>query len=126
LEEIEENATCIIYPHNTCLTRWQLFVSILLIYTAIAVPIKVGFGEQDSVEMILFDTAVDTCFLIDLVLQFFSALERPDGTYEIRHDKIAIRYLKLWFWIDFFSSVPTQILELINDDKAELGDVRLE
>jgi hypothetical protein len=108
------------------MTKWSLFISVLLIYTALAVPIKVGFAEKDGVEMILFDTFVDLCFLTDLVIQFFLAFERADGTYEIRHDKLAVRYLKMWFWIDFFSSIPTQILELIQDDKVEINDIRLE
>jgi hyperpolarization activated cyclic nucleotide-gated potassium channel 1 len=50
---------------------------------------------------------------------FFQAFERPDGTFETRHKPIAIKYLKLWFNIDFFSSLPFQLLELMPKDSGQ-------
>jgi hypothetical protein len=55
---------------------------------------------------------IDLCFITDIILTFFSAIERPDGMLEVRKKRIAIEYLKLWFWIDLVSSVPMQLLEL--------------
>jgi hypothetical protein len=66
LDEIKQEASCILFPYN--MNKWSLYISILLIYTALAVPIKVGFAEIDGIEMILFDTFVDCSFLADLVL----------------------------------------------------------
>ena len=95
--------------------KWNVWISILLVYTAMAVPIKVAFIEKESRNTIIFDTFIDTSFLIDCALQFFSAFERPDNQLEVRKSKIIKRYLSCWFWIDFFSSLPTQIIDLFMD-----------
>jgi len=106
---------CIILPNNKLMLRWNLWVSCLLIYTALAVPIKVSFQESDStVAEIIFDTCIDSFFLVDIVLMFFQAFERKDGVYELRHKYIAKKYLAIWFWIDLISSVPMQLLELVD------------
>ena len=92
---------------------WNAWVSLLLLYTAAMVPIKVSFWDKETLGWIIFDTITDCFFLTDLVLMFFQAYERKDGTFETRHKKIAWKYLKMWFWIDMFSSLPFQLLELM-------------
>ena len=84
-----------------------MLISFWLIWTAVYVPMKVGFGgDTTPISWIIFDTIIDTCFLIDVVLSFFTAIENKDGSYEVRKCRIAANYLKLWFWIDFLSSLP--------------------
>ena len=111
-----------ILPNNRCLMQWNLVVSILLLYTAFMVPIKVSFSDKESLGWIISDTIIDCVFLTDLILMFFQAYERKDGNYEVRHKKIAIRYLWPWFGIDLASSLPFQLLELVpKDDFARHG-----
>lgn len=62
------DAKCIIPPNNKVIMRWNLWVSALLIYTAIAVPIKVSFEEKATIAGIIFDTCIDACFLFDIGL----------------------------------------------------------
>ena len=69
-----KKAKCIIFPTNKRILGWNLFVSILLIWTAIAVPVKVSFEDHTKnqpMPELFFDTFVDFCFLCDIVLQFF-------------------------------------------------------
>jgi hypothetical protein len=93
----------------------------LLIYTAIAVPVKVAFVEKESVGTIIFDTFIDTSFLIDCVVQFFLPYERTINQLETRKSEIAKRYLSCWFWIDFFSSLPTQLMDLFMDTSKSMS-----
>jgi hypothetical protein len=53
--------------------RWSLWISVLLIYTALAVPVKVSFTDEGITPFneIMFDTGMDLCFLIDICLMFF-------------------------------------------------------
>jgi hypothetical protein len=67
LYKAHEN-NCIIMPDHKYILNWNIWISILLIYTAIAVPVKVAFVEKESVSTILFDTFIDASFLIDCVL----------------------------------------------------------
>ena len=61
--------------------------------------------------MILMECVVDVFFIIDIILTFFSAFEKHQHM-EIRHSKLAIAYLKFWFWIDLISAFPYQVFEL--------------
>lgn len=54
---------------------------ILLIYTAIFVPIKVAFIENSSNAMFVFDLMVDILFLSDIIVTFFSVAEDDRGNY---------------------------------------------
>ena len=79
---------------------------LLLVYTAIFVPIKVAFDALNSTPMFVFDLFVDAFFLTDVVLNFFSIIEDERGNYITKRSQIAINYCKGWFLIDFFTSIP--------------------
>ena len=49
---------------------------------------------------------MDVYFLVDLALNFFVGYF-DDGEFIVKKHPIAVRYLKSWFFIDFFSSVST-------------------
>ena len=57
-----------------------------------------------------------SAFLTDCALNFFTAYTEGDAEHGERLKevsglgKIACRYLKGWFWIDFFSSLPWDLL----------------
>ena len=61
---------------------------------------------------IIFDCFIDTFFITDVFLTFFTAIERNNEQFEVKHKEIAKNYLKSWFWIDSLSSIPVQLLEL--------------
>lgn len=86
-------------------------MSILLLVVAIYVPIKVAFEDDSTALGITIDFFIDSFFLIDIIMTFFTAIERRGGSLETRHAVIARNYLKLWFWIDLFATMPLQILE---------------
>ena len=103
----KQESSCIILPTSKFIIKWNIWISLLLIYTAVAVPVKVAFVESESIGTIMFDTWIDSSFLIDCIIQFFLAYERSNNKLETRKSEIAKRYLSAWFWIDFFSSLPT-------------------
>lgn len=90
---------------------------VLLVYTAIFVPIKVGFDALNSNGMFVFDLFVDIFFLADVVINFFAIVEDERGNYITSRSKIAKRYCKGWFFIDFFTSIPFQIAEKVSEGR---------
>ena len=74
-----EDAKCIILLENKHKIRWNLFIALLLIYTGIFVPMRVAYFDDAGLNMIIFECCVDACFILDLILTFFSAYERRDG-----------------------------------------------
>ena len=67
----------------------MIWISILLLYSAIFVPVKVAFYDDSSNFMIGLDFFIDACFLADIVLTFFSAYEKKDGSIEADKRQIA-------------------------------------
>jgi hypothetical protein len=52
---------------------------ILLLYTAIYMPFKIAFiDDENEVEQAL-DWTVDSLFFVDIVITFFSTYEEADG-----------------------------------------------
>jgi len=77
------------------------------------VPFKLSFiPPGDAVPFWdTFDTIVDILFITDLFVNFLSAYEKRDGTYESRPKMIAIKYLKSWFIVDFIACIPVDVFE---------------
>jgi hypothetical protein len=58
-------------------------------------------------EWILIYGFVDISFLFDIIFTFFTSYTDPITNLEITsHKKIAINYMKLWFWFDVLSILP--------------------
>ena len=101
-----KDAQGLILPSNMYKQGWDIFIMVLLMYTAIFVPIKVAFVTNSSNAMFVFDLLVDLFFLADIVFTFFSVAEDERGKFITKKSDIAIKYLKGWFFIDFFTSIP--------------------
>ena len=92
-------------PENNFKRTWNLIIALLLVYTAVFVPIRVAFFDEVSTFVLILETMVDSVFIADIVLTFFTAIEKLN-TIEVRHSKIASEYLKSWFWFDLVASIP--------------------
>jgi potassium channel len=101
-----QDAKNIIFPENKIKQRWDIFIAFLLIATAIYVPLRVSFFDQTTVVSLCFDFAFDFCFALDIVLTFFTAIQKRGGFYEHRHRFIAKAYMRSWFWVDLVCIVP--------------------
>lgn len=95
-----------IYPYNGTKTAWDLWIMLLLIYTALFVPYQVCFMDETSEGLFMFGLVVDASFLTDVVITFCTAYLDKGGKIIDHRGKIAKNYFKLWFWIDFISSIP--------------------
>jgi len=58
--------------------------------------------------LLVLDYFTDSLFLIDLVVNFISALELPNKTIETNPKRIALSYAKSWFPLDFMAIFPFQ------------------
>jgi hypothetical protein len=60
-------------------------------------------------------------FLIDLVLNFFSAYYDDEDDLIIDRTIIALRYLKSWFFIDFIAIIPFGAIASSTGDMSSLS-----
>lgn len=95
----------IIYPEDDWKGKWDLYITVILIFTCLSTPYLISF-EAETCGWIVANYTIDICFLIDIFFNFFQAYYNDDFKIEERHKKIAVYYLKGWFVIDVVAIIP--------------------
>ncbi|XP_021738013.1 potassium channel AKT1-like [Chenopodium quinoa] len=102
----------IIAPRDPRYRSWEMFLVLLVFYTAWASPFEFGFLQKPSIKVIaIADNIVNAFFAVDIFLSFFVAyLDKK--TYLLVDDKkkIAWRYLRTWFVFDTTSTIPSELV----------------
>eukprot|EP00924_Labyrinthula_sp_SR-Ha-C_P012616 maker-scaffold_10-snap-gene-12.10-mRNA-1 protein AED:0.45 eAED:0.47 QI:0/0/0/0.66/0.5/0.33/3/0/521 len=100
----------IIYPDNLAKNCWDLLMFFLVMYFAFSVPLELGFaGTQEHLneENIPLDNAFIALFTIDLLTNFFTAIQAQESDQLIvDYSAIASNYLSFWFWVDMLATIP--------------------
>ena len=101
----------------------MIVIMFLLIWTGIYVPYRLSFLDTVSVGVFSMECLMDGIFLIDIVLNFYTAYYDEANVLITNKKVIALKYLKSWFTIDLISryiyiyiliiffSLPFQILD---------------
>jgi len=90
---------------------WDILMMILLFYISLGLPYSLGFGQPQTLKDI--DGVLDFVFCFDILLNFRTSYVGSTDTTDtviLDGNKIALRYVKSWFFLDFFSSVPFDLL----------------
>jgi hypothetical protein len=122
----------IIHPQSLWKTIWNAVMLVVIISLSISVPYRIAFEEVALPAWVYIDTALDFLFIIDMILNFFTALENDNGDIIIDRKKIALLYLYSWFLIDLTSSIPITLIQHIitsqesnNDSQNNLVNLRI-
>ncbi|KAJ4831678.1 Potassium channel kat2 [Turnera subulata] len=114
----------IISPYNSRYRAWEMWLVVLVIYSAWISPFEFAFltYEKDDA-LFIIDNIVNGFFAIDIVLTFFVAyLDSQTYLLVDNPKKIAIRYISTWFIFDVCSTAPFQSLSsLFTNKSSELG-----
>ena len=101
-------------PNDKYKRIWNIFLVILVIYFSLVVPYRLAFDSvidpYTSTTLFVFENCLNFCFLIDIVLNFYTGYVLRSGAVEYQSDKIARRYLQSWFIFDVLSIIPFDIL----------------
>lgn len=112
----------VFHPYSTPRLAWDMWVVILLIYTALMVPFALAFqaavcGVHADTGSVILQWFVDSCFWFDILLNFRTAILDPNADnltqMQLVTDSriITKTYLKGWFWLDVMGSIPVQAIE---------------
>lgn len=101
----------IILPDSNVKRIWDAFVGLMVLYSVVVVPLRVGFDVPlETYTEALWEFIVDFVFISDMALTFFEGYITNDGELITNRSKIRTNYLKGWFIIDFLSSMPLDIV----------------
>lgn len=91
---------------------WDVFITFLLAYYAVAIPMAIAFEKfiiHIAVEIIL-----SCIFIIDIGFCFITAYDieygKNHGWIETRVEVISKRYVESWLFVDIISTIPLDII----------------
>ena len=98
-------------PQSTFKSRWDAVLAVLILYSVISIPYRMGLDVPAEGAWYWFDRAVDIMFGIDMIFSARTAYsEEQSDVYQTDSSKMLSNYLEGWFTIDFFSTVPIDII----------------
>ena len=107
---LESKADIVLLQDNSFKKIWDVIMIFLLLYVISYVPYATCFIQVDSDTFgaaQITDLIIDGFFFCDIIVQFISAYEDPvSGLPVVDMKKIAINYVKLWFFIDLVATIP--------------------
>ena len=106
---IFEGISGVLRQNDPRMSRWDLFIIILAFYNCFSIPFQTAFNPpvMDSVGFLVFNSCIDFCFFLDIVITFRTTYYDPNSGDEVFDKKtIATKYLKGRFTIDLLSTIP--------------------
>lgn len=101
---------CVLLPSSPRKHAWDMAIVVLILYTALVAPFRVGFGVEATGALVYVEAAMDIMFMLDVLLNFVSAYE-ADNEVVVDHRRIAAHYLRTWFLLDLVASIPFTLLD---------------
>ena len=96
----------ILNPEGRTVRYWSRFMSLLLIYTAIITPYRIGFIQQDDLTWSIVEYLVSLLFFIDLVMNCILPYYDKDKTLITAPKQIFLSYLFSWLVPDLLACLP--------------------
>lgn len=101
------------HPNHPYKMAFDNLIGVCIIYSCIAVPLKIGFDLTTTTASITINSIVDFFFALDIIAGFRTVYIDDEGA--IVHDmkKVAWRYATGWFLLDLVSTVPFDYIALL-------------
>mmetsp|Transcript_50667 Transcript_50667/g.133519 ORF Transcript_50667/g.133519 Transcript_50667/m.133519 type:complete len:690 (-) Transcript_50667:31-2100(-) len=116
----------IVTRESANLERWEMFMCVCLVETALMAPFEVAFLEPELWNFLFtLNRLIELAFLIDMIMCFCTAYDVPGQLAETRRSRIAINYIRHWFFIDLITVIPYDWISLYLDLGANIKLVRL-
>ena len=124
LERLELSRRGIVHPNSPFRSVWDMGLAMLVIYSIVVVPLRIGFEIESASDSAIFwfEVSIDFTFIIDIVINCRTAYITSDGALESRPRRILRHYALSWFAVDFISSIPIDLILLAVGDVG--GDSR--
>lgn len=79
-------------------------------YSATVLPYRIAFQDEISLGWEVFDYGIDGLYWFDLVINMFSSYYDDDNQIVTKRSVVIKKYLKTWFLIDLFCSLPIDLI----------------
>lgn len=106
---------------NWFATCWQCATFVGMIFVALITPIQVGLLQLRLDALFVVSIFIDLIFFVDMILQFITAYSRRTVRgveWEVRLNRIVPQYLKTWFFLDFITLIPFDLISMTSGQDA--------
>lgn len=101
---------------------WDITSLFFVLYCTFSVPYEMTFEPPKSPPASIVDMIVESFFIIEINLNFFTSYIDPNDGEEVCHPLfIATEYCKAWLPIDLVSSIPSEIVTRVLEAKSGGG-----
>lgn len=109
-KKVKKKCTLLFNPFGKFKYFWDNLNLVLILYVAFVTPFKFAFVGQNEYPLWNFaEYFLDIFFFLDIIITFFMPIYLKNTVVE-DHWIIAKEYLKFWFWLDFVSVFPVQLV----------------
>ncbi|CAM9681517.1 unnamed protein product [Choristocarpus tenellus] len=84
------------HPYDKRKLVWDVWVAVLIVYSCVSIPFRIGFEVEGSTGSLVVDVIVDIMFLADVVVATRTAYVSDDGQVVVDSCKIIGRYFRGW------------------------------
>lgn len=99
----------ILHPDSNFRKYWDVFSMVLIIYSCVTIPYRLGFKQEAEGMYVALDRIVDALFMVDICFTFRTAIYIEQHIC-VETGVIGKEYAKGWLVPDFFSSFPFDML----------------
>jgi hypothetical protein len=104
------NRRTMIHPNNSFRRNWDTLIALCLVYNAISLPFRVCFDVPATGRVRYFELGIDGLVGLDMVFNFRTAYFDAEGVLVTNPWRVALRYLKTWFTLDFLATFPYDVI----------------
>ncbi|GAQ82342.1 potassium channel [Klebsormidium nitens] len=103
--------TRVINPKSAFITRWDIFLTILIIICAFTIPFEAAFLHLSLNSIFFANRVVDAIFLVDMLINFnLMFFDNEKSVWISKRKTIAARYLRTSFTTDFLAVFPFDVI----------------
>ncbi len=95
---------------------WEFLIMLMIMSEFITIPLALAFDIDQILPLSILNILEDIFFFVDIIIRFNTGFYKK-GILILDRKRIARRYLKLWFWIDFLITFPFESV-IPNEDRG--------
>lgn len=111
----------LVHPESRFMKVWSCVLSVILLYTATIMPIRVAFYDVVFFDAwTVIDLIIDGLFAFDILVNCVVTYDLRDGSLEKRPGKVFSSYARSWLTFDIIACLPFSFIEF-GDQSDEYG-----
>eukprot|EP00891_Asterochloris_glomerata_P005349 jgi/Astpho2/5349/Aster-x1289 len=109
-----QNSWLVINPNLTEVRYWGLWMTVVLLFTALVTPFEISFLKQHFNALFVCNRVVDVSFILDMVLQALMGFwDKKRQRWESSLGPVLWRYCRTWLLLDIISAAPFDVVAML-------------